>query len=101
MVMWRNIPQSFASGSLCFYFLTAEGMSQVHEATRGSADRNRVISMGRLKQFTVPTPPYEKQLWFNRLQAQVTAIHQAQADNQTEIDALLPAILDKAFKGEL
>jgi len=46
-------------------------------------------------------PPYEKQLRFNRLQAQVAAIAQAQADNQTELDALFPAILDRAFKGKL
>jgi len=30
-----------------------------------------------------------------------TSTKQTKADNQVELDALLPAILDKAFKGEL
>gem|GEM_PF-6552342 len=49
----------------------------------------------------VPIPPYEKQYWFNRLQAQVATIRQAQTDSRAKLDALLPAILDRAFKGEL
>lgn len=57
--------------------------------------------MKRLEKIQIPIPLYEKQLWFNRLQAQVAAIRQAQANSQTEFDALLPAILDQAFKGEL
>ena len=86
---------------LSFYFLSPKGLAQVQEGTRGSADRNRVISIGRLNQFNVPIPDYNVQLWFNRLQARVADIAQSQADNQTELDALLPATLDRAFKGEL
>jgi len=86
---------------LCFYLLTDEGIGQVQAASPGSADRNRTLAMKRLEKIEVPIPDFEKQLWFNRLQAQVAAVQQAQADNQIELDALLPAILDKAFKGEL
>jgi len=35
------------------------------------------------------------------LQAEVNALKRLQTETATEIDALLPAILDRAFKGEL
>jgi type I restriction enzyme S subunit len=89
------------AGFLCFYLLSSEGIEQVRAASPGSADRNRTLAMKRLEKIEVPVPAYEKQLQFNRLQAQATVIQQAQAENQTELDALLPAILDRAFKGEL
>ncbi|GHU06152.1 hypothetical protein FACS1894158_11750 [Betaproteobacteria bacterium] len=46
-------------------------------------------------------PQLKKQLKFNTLQAQVDAMKQLQAETAAELDALLPAILDRAFKGEL
>ena len=35
------------------------------------------------------------------LQAELDALKRLQAETATELDALLPAILDGAFKGEL
>ena len=35
------------------------------------------------------------------LQAEVDALKRLQAETSAELDALLPAILDRAFKGEL
>jgi type I restriction enzyme, S subunit len=35
------------------------------------------------------------------LQAEMNALKHLQAESAAELDALLPAILDKAFKGEL
>ena len=35
------------------------------------------------------------------LQAQVDALNKLQSETAAELDALLPSILDKAFKGEL
>lgn len=35
------------------------------------------------------------------LQAKVNAMRELQSQSQEELDALLPSILDKAFKGEL
>lgn len=86
---------------VCFYLLSDEGIEKIQAASPGSADRNRTLAMKRLEKIEVPIPPYEKQLWFNRLQEKVADIQAGQASNQTELDALLPSILDKAFKGEL
>jgi type I restriction enzyme, S subunit len=35
------------------------------------------------------------------LQARVDQVKRLQAETQAELDALLPSVLDKAFKGEL
>jgi type I restriction enzyme, S subunit len=39
--------------------------------------------------------------YLDGLQAQVSQLRQRQAETQKELDALMPSILDKAFKGEL
>jgi len=38
--------------------------------------------------------------WYLR-QAQLASLPQLQSQTQEELDALLPSVLDKAFKGEL
>lgn len=89
------------SDFLGFYFETDEGFRKIVEASPATIARNRTLSVKKLEAIEVPIPPYAKQLEFNRLQAQVAAIRAAQASNQTELDALLPSILDRAFKAEL
>lgn len=86
---------------LCFYFLTEEGIEKVRDASPGGAGRNRTLGLKKLEKIEVPIPPFDRQVWFNDLQAKVEAINEAQANNQTELDALFPAILDRAFNGEL
>jgi len=39
--------------------------------------------------------------YLDNLQAKVDALRRLQAETATELDALLPSVLDKAFKGEL
>jgi len=86
---------------LWFYFQTGPGFEKIVAASPATIARNRTLSVKRLESIEVPVPTYEKQQEFSALQAKVAAIHQAQAANQAELDALLPAVLDKAFKGEL
>lgn len=83
---------------LSFYFLN-EGLQQIQDASTGTADRNRIISMKRLEALQVPVPTYNAQLKFNALQDKVAAIRRAQEESQTELDALFPSILDRAFAG--
>lgn len=86
---------------LCFYLLSPEGLEQVQAASPGSADRNRTLARNRLQRLRVPLPPIAGQLEFTRLYATVGAARNAQSASQSELDALLPAVLDKAFKGQL
>lgn len=39
--------------------------------------------------------------FFNDLQAKVNIMKQIEAETQQELNAILPLILDKAFKGDL
>ena len=50
-----------------------------------------------------PTPADQQQFLveLDALQAEVDALKRLQAETAAELDALLPSILDKAFKGEL
>jgi type I restriction enzyme S subunit len=53
----------------------------------------------------IPVPPLEKQArlvsYLDDLQARMDASTGLQSETAAELDALLPSILDKAFKGEL
>jgi type I restriction enzyme, S subunit len=86
---------------VCFHLLTPEGLHAVGEASPGSADRNRTLGAKAFMQVPIPVPEHPKQLWFDALCAEVDALKRLQAETAVELDALLPAILDRAFKGEL
>ena len=63
------------------------------------------VSLGRLRAAEIPVPPLAEQrrivAELDALQAEVDALKRLQVETAAELDALLPAILDKAFKGEL
>jgi type I restriction enzyme S subunit len=63
------------------------------------------INQGHISSTEVPVPPLPEQRHIvaelKGLQAQVDALKKLQAETAAELDALLPSILDKAFKGEL
>jgi type I restriction enzyme S subunit len=94
-------PGVATSPFLCFYFLTTEGLSLIGAASPGGAGRNRTLGLDSLAAIEVPVPSFENQQWFDELQSKVDVLKHVQAETATELDALLPSILDKAFKGEL
>lgn len=94
-------PDLVTAEFLRFHFLTPAGLLQIGEASPGGAGRNRTLGLGKLESLLVPVPPLEKQRWFDDLQAKVDAVKRLQAETQAELDALLPAVLDRAFRGEL
>jgi type I restriction enzyme S subunit len=63
------------------------------------------VSLGRLRTARVPVPPLREQrrivAELDALQVQADHLGSLQAETTAELDALLPAILDRAFKGEL
>ncbi len=86
---------------LCFHFLTRQGLEVLGDASPGGAGRNRTLGLDALARIEVPIPPLEKQRWFTGLLGKVDALKHLQAQTQAELDALLPSVLDRAFKGEL
>jgi type I restriction enzyme S subunit len=73
------------------------------EATRTLAQPT--LNVGQLTETQIPTPPLAEQrrivAYLDDLQAKADRLKALQAQSAAELDALLPAILDKAFKGEL
>ena len=63
------------------------------------------VNSKKLAALPIQLPPLEEQRWLVRyldgLQAQVSALREAQSATEKELSALMPSILDKAFKGEL
>ena len=68
-----------------------------------SAQKN--INLKILSSLPIPSLSHGEQrrivAYLDGLQAKIDSLKQLQAKTQAEIDALLPSILDKAFKGEL
>jgi type I restriction enzyme S subunit len=78
--------------------------TQIEELGKTTAG-NIGVSGGDTKSFVVPVPPLAEQLRIvsalDALQAEVDVLKRLQAETAAELDALLPSILDRAFKGEL
>ena len=86
---------------VCFHLLTPQGLYDVGEASPGTADRNRTLSSKALLNIQIPVPLFEKQLWFDDIYQRIEAVKRLETETAAGLDALLPSILDKAFKGEL
>ena len=72
-------------------------------STTGSAQPT--VPLRAIRELAIPVPPLSEQRRivseFDRLQVQVEALRVSQAETSAEMDALIPSILDKAFRGEL
>ena len=84
------------------YFQSPSYWAQIADEKKGTGQPN--LNGSRLEQLKVPIAPLPEQrrivAELDALQAQVDALKRLQGDTAAELDALLPAILDKAFKGE-
>ncbi|HWQ69048.1 MAG TPA: hypothetical protein VN494_03675 [Patescibacteria group bacterium] len=49
----------------------------------------------------VPTTHRRRSVWLKGYQTKADALKRLQAETAAELDALLPSVLDKTFKGEL
>lgn len=85
---------------LCFYFLTPAGLNQIGAASPGGAGRNRTLGLKKLAAVMVPVPEHKKQLEFCELLKKFNNIQIERENGKKKLKALLPSILDKAFKGE-
>ena len=72
---------------------------------RGSGTTFHEVSTSKLRGIEVPHAPMDEQrrivAYLDDLQAKVDTLRHLQEQASAKLDALLPAILDKAFKGEL
>jgi len=82
---------------LRYYFLSAEGLLNIGNASPGGAGRNRTLGQGKLMDIPVPIPPLPIQHAFDRLQTAVTALKTKHAAIANANAALLPAVLEQVF----
>ncbi|MCW5981982.1 MAG: restriction endonuclease subunit S [Bryobacteraceae bacterium] len=78
-------------------------VDQITDRMKGSASPH--LNIGALRQFTIQLPPLSEQArlveHLDRFHSAVDHVCTIQAKTAAEIDAMLPAILDRAFRGEL
>jgi type I restriction enzyme S subunit len=94
-------PNSATAEYINFHFLTRNGLYQIGEASPGGAGRNRTLGLEALSKIGIPLPSYEKQLWLGELIEKCRCTEDNRTAADTELNAMLPAILDRAFRGEL
>ena len=86
---------------LYFHFTTDQGLHDLGDASPGGAGRNRTLGLKALDRIKVPVPSFHKQKIFSRLWETSEVIRGLQLDIKADLAAYGPAILAKAFKGEL
>lgn len=100
----RIAPSERALAAYLYWALQSRDVADsIQGATKGSTFKE--ITLGRLRTIEVPLPPIAEQRRIvanlEALQAQADALNRLQSETTNELDALLPAILDRVFKGEL
>jgi type I restriction enzyme S subunit len=94
------IPSEKLSSEYLFAFMQSFDLTELQADTSVPA-----ISQGKVEAMGIPVPPLAEQrrivAELDALQAEVDALKRLQAETTAELDALLPAILNRAFKGEL
>ena len=75
------------------------------ERTLGRGFSQGNLNLNFIRQFVIPFPPIEEQQriidYLDGLQSKVAHLKTIQDKTAVELDAMIPSILDKAFKGEL
>jgi len=86
-----------------YYFFKSKLVWFREQLARGQGQPN--LNTAMTKQMEVPLPPLDQQRRIvnelDDLQREVDSLKQIRVQAAVELDALLPAILDRAFKGEL
>jgi type I restriction enzyme S subunit len=83
------------------YFRTPSVWPEIAGESTGTNIRRRRLNPQDFLDYEMPLPSMETQVTLRKVRAEVDALKRLQAATAAELDALLPAIFDRAFKGEL
>jgi len=83
------------------YFRSPSAWPQLAEISTGTNMRRRRLHPGSFLAFKMPLPPMETQLRLREVKSRLDSLADVQSQSAADLNALLPSILDKAFKGEL
>ena len=78
-----------------------EGVAKLSSASPGTVARTRTLNTKMLHQIEIPVPDISLQDEFVELLHKVKAIKERHTETERELIQLMPALLEKAFKGEL
>lgn len=97
-----NLPDDVLKEYL-YYFLRSKTRWFRDWAARGQGQPNLNTDMVKGMQFPHPLLPKQRRIvaYLDNLQAKIDTLKRLQVETAAELDALLPSVLDKAFKGEL
>ncbi|MGH6636700.1 MAG: restriction endonuclease subunit S, partial [Gammaproteobacteria bacterium] len=103
LMLLRPDDEIILSKVLLHYLNSPIFQKQVEESCRGLTTPH--IRVQDAPHFLLPLPPLSEQdrivAELDAIQAQFHALRHAQKETAAELDAMLPAILDRAFRGEL
>jgi type I restriction enzyme, S subunit len=81
------------------------GRAQSRRQTLGRGHSQGNLNLKLLRGFPIPLPPIEEQLrivaQLHAMRTKIDAVRQLHDDADKEVGAMLPAILDRAFRGEM
>ena len=83
------------------YFRSPNVWPALSGSSTGTNVRRRRLNPSDFLNYRMPLPSRATQERLRRVRVQMDVLKKLQAETAAELDALLPSILDKAFKGEL
>lgn len=105
LALMRPDPDVILPEFLVHWLNSPDGRASSRRETLGKGHSQGNLNLKLLRGFHVPLPSLPEQrrivAELDPLQAEVDYVKRLQAETAAELDALLPAILDRAFKGEL
>lgn len=85
--------------TLDVYFRTPAVWPLVAGESTGTNVRRRRLNPKDFLSYSIPLPSMQNQLRLRKVMQHVDALKRIQVETKAELDAMLPSILDKAFKG--
>jgi type I restriction enzyme, S subunit len=92
----RILPETMA-----VYFRNPAIWETLSGKSTGTNVRRRRLNPKTFLEYQFPLPPLKQQQLLRDVQAKIKALRELQSASGEELSALMPSILDKAFKGEL
>jgi type I restriction enzyme S subunit len=83
------------------YFKSLGIWKEISAGSKGLGDRRQRVQAEKFLEHRLLLPPLEWQSKIVSVMAKVNALQELQSATGEELSALLPSVLDKAFKGEL
>jgi type I restriction enzyme, S subunit len=86
---------------LDIYFRDPSVWPEISEASTGTNVRRRRLNPRDFLKYRMPLPSRETQMRLRQMASKLDALRRHQAETAAALDALLPAVLERAFLGEL